>query len=283
MNSSPGRPTRATEPLRSPWFRRALWLSILATFLGVAWSWQATHFARRERDTALRSQARAHELELALEELSAGATHADALAEVFLATWRSSYLDDALAAEDTLRQRLAQLPQSSAADSPLALPLRDLGSLLEQRRANFDQLIAWARAGQFNRVREWSEAHREAVRAAPVQTAIEALVANQRRARAEDERALAAAARRSDRVMFFSWAVEAALCALVAWLLWRYERSRQLVIMCAWSRTIQFEGEWLTFEQYLERRFGLQTSHGVRPELAEKIIAEDRQDETKSL
>lgn len=280
MNSSPGRPLRAREPLRSPWFRRALWLGILATFLGVAWSWQATHFARRERASATTRQAHAHALDLALVELSAAATQADAAAEVFLATWRSSYLDDALATEDALRRRLAGLRTEFATDIALAPSLQTLDSLLEQRRANIAQLIVWARAGQFNRVREWSEAHRDAVRAGAAQATIEALIASQRLAREQDAAALAAAARRSDQVMYLSWIVEASLCALVAWLLSRYERSRQLVIMCAWSRTIQFEGEWLTFEQYLERRFGLQTSHGVRPEVAARIDAEDRENHT---
>lgn len=280
MNSSLGRRPRTREPLRSPWFRRALWLSILATFLGVAWSWQATHSARRERDAAMARQAHAHALDLSLVELSAATTHADAAAEVFLATWRSSFLDDALAAEDILRQRLAELRPALAADASLAPRLYDLDSLLQQRQENLGQLIAWARAGQLNRVREWSEAHRDAVRAAALQAAIEALIEVQRHARNEDDRALAVASRRSDRIMYLSWGLEASLCALVAWLLWRYERSRQLVVMCAWSRTIQFEGEWLSFEHYLERRFGLQTSHGIRPEVAEQIVAADRGNET---
>lgn len=280
MSTSP-RP-RTREPLRSPWFRRALWLSILATFLGVAWSWQATHFARREREAAMVRQERAHALDLALVELSAAATHADAAAEVFLATWRSSFLDDALAAEDALRRQLATLRPTLAADISLAPRLQELDSLLEQRQENISQLIAWARAGQLNRVREWSESHRDAVRAAALQSAIDALIEVQRHARTQDARALTAASRRSDRVMYLSWLLEASLCALIAWLLWRYERSRQLVIMCAWSRTIQFEGEWLTFEQYLERRFGLQTSHGVRPEVAEQIVADDRKSEAPS-
>lgn len=280
MNSSPGDSPRAREPLRSPWFRRALWLGILATFLGVAWSWQATHFARRERASATTRQAHAHALDLALVELSAAATQADAAAEIFLATWRSAYLNNALATEDALRHRLAGLRAALATDTALAPSLQTLDSLLEQRRINIAQLIAWARAGQFNRVREWSDAHRDAVRAGAVQAAIDSLIASQRLAREQDAAVLAAAARRSDQVMYLSWIVEASLCALVAWLLWRYERSRQLVIMCAWSRTIQFEGEWLTFEQYLERRFGLQTSHGVRPEVAAQIDAEDRENHT---
>ena len=51
--------------------------------------------------------------------------------------------------------------------------------------------------------------------------------------------------------------------------------------MCAWSRAVEFEGEWLTFEEYLRRRFGIQTSHGISPsenaKLRERLAEEQRQ------
>ncbi|HXG70207.1 MAG TPA: GAF domain-containing protein [Gemmatimonadaceae bacterium] len=49
-----------------------------------------------------------------------------------------------------------------------------------------------------------------------------------------------------------------------------------LVTMCAWSNTVKYEGEWITFERYLERRFGLITTHGISPKELEKLEAEDR-------
>ena len=47
-------------------------------------------------------------------------------------------------------------------------------------------------------------------------------------------------------------------------------RISQFVTMCAWSRTIEYEGEWISFEQYLKRRFNIDTSHGISPAEAEK-------------
>lgn len=38
------------------------------------------------------------------------------------------------------------------------------------------------------------------------------------------------------------------------------------VTLCAWTRTVRYEGEWISVEAYLERRFGLLTSHGISPE-----------------
>lgn len=43
-----------------------------------------------------------------------------------------------------------------------------------------------------------------------------------------------------------------------------------LVTICAWSRTIEYQGEWLSFEEYLKRRFDIDTSHGISPDQARK-------------
>lgn len=52
------------------------------------------------------------------------------------------------------------------------------------------------------------------------------------------------------------------------------QRVDELVRICAWSRTVEYKGEWLTFEDYLKRRFNLGTTHGISPAEADKIINE---------
>lgn len=48
------------------------------------------------------------------------------------------------------------------------------------------------------------------------------------------------------------------------------------VTLCAWTRTVRYEGEWISVEAYLERRFGLLTSHGISPEAEELLdVTED--------
>ncbi len=49
---------------------------------------------------------------------------------------------------------------------------------------------------------------------------------------------------------------------------------RNLVTMCAWSRTIEYEGEWISFEEYLSRRFNISTSHGISPKEAQRALDE---------
>src|SRR5262245_54669690 len=46
----------------------------------------------------------------------------------------------------------------------------------------------------------------------------------------------------------------------------RLHRLREIVRMCAWTRRLELGGEWLSVENYLERRFGIQVSHGISTE-----------------
>ena len=50
------------------------------------------------------------------------------------------------------------------------------------------------------------------------------------------------------------------------------QRVNTLVTICAWSRTVEYQGEWISFEQYLLRRFNINTSHGISPAEAEKVF-----------
>jgi hypothetical protein len=80
-------------------------------------------------------------------------------------------------------------------------------------------------------------------------------------------------------------AVRIAVLALLAYFVARTARQTrelrgrvdELVKMCAWSRTVEYQGEWLSFEEYLKRRFQLDTTHGIAPEQSERLQAQLRQ------
>jgi hypothetical protein len=46
----------------------------------------------------------------------------------------------------------------------------------------------------------------------------------------------------------------------------RLHRLHEIVRMCAWTRRLEWGGEWLSVESYLERRFGIEVSHGISAE-----------------
>jgi CHASE3 domain sensor protein len=60
---------------------------------------------------------------------------------------------------------------------------------------------------------------------------------------------------------------------LIVIILRRLEKLQQVVTICAWTGRIQYEGQWIRLDEYLQRRFGLSVSHGLSQEAAEKMIA----------
>lgn len=63
------------------------------------------------------------------------------------------------------------------------------------------------------------------------------------------------------------------LIGTLASLAWRYSRLNAFVKLCSWSRTVEYRGQWLTFEAFMHRRFGLKTTHGISPTEAKKFVA----------
>jgi GAF domain-containing protein len=45
----------------------------------------------------------------------------------------------------------------------------------------------------------------------------------------------------------------------------------RLVTVCAWSRKIQVDGRWVTFEEFLVDSLGLRITHGIDPESAQTL------------
>jgi CHASE3 domain sensor protein len=68
----------------------------------------------------------------------------------------------------------------------------------------------------------------------------------------------------------------------IFFLLRRLERMHEMIKICAWSKLIEYEGEWLTIEDYLTRRFHAQITHGMSDVEAKKflmLINEEKQKE----
>jgi len=45
----------------------------------------------------------------------------------------------------------------------------------------------------------------------------------------------------------------------------RLQNIRNLVTVCAWSHKVEYQNEWMPFEEYLKRRFKINCSHGISP------------------
>ena len=58
----------------------------------------------------------------------------------------------------------------------------------------------------------------------------------------------------------------------IYFLLRRLERMQEMIKICAWSKLIEYEGEWLSIEDYLTRRFHAQITHGMSDVEAKKFL-----------
>ncbi|MGI9040132.1 MAG: GAF domain-containing protein [Gemmatimonadales bacterium] len=52
------------------------------------------------------------------------------------------------------------------------------------------------------------------------------------------------------------------------------EDLKRLITVCAWSRKIRVDDEWISFESFLVDKLGLSVSHGIAPETAEQLHAD---------
>ncbi len=62
------------------------------------------------------------------------------------------------------------------------------------------------------------------------------------------------------------------LALVVVLMLRALRRQRSLVTICAWSRVIRHENEWMTFEEYLKRKFDIDVSHGIAPDAEQRLM-----------
>lgn len=73
--------------------------------------------------------------------------------------------------------------------------------------------------------------------------------------------------------------IRIAVLLIIAYLVARTARQNRelneqvdtLVTICAWSRTVEYQGKWISFEEYLRLRFNIQVSHGISPDELQKL------------
>jgi CHASE3 domain sensor protein len=58
--------------------------------------------------------------------------------------------------------------------------------------------------------------------------------------------------------------------AAVGFCAMQIKKLHSLVTMCAWSKRVQYEGQWIPLEDYMSKRFGVRISHGISQEEFDK-------------
>jgi CHASE3 domain sensor protein len=241
---------------------------VLATGLLTAFSTRSLAVADRRAAQARRT------LDLALQFLT---TVSDAAVAA-----RSAILtghEPALARYRDIRERqhteLAALQSEFAGQDNLAPLFTELHRLADDRLQQFDRALAVGRERGTLPALAILDAAETAQPADEIRLLLAAL---QRRELGEQtERAVLASSHAATlRTLNFGVILIAVALAasVVTWLLRRVRDLEKMVTVCAWTRRVLWQGQWISFEEYLVKRFDLRCTHGICDEAAARMKAD---------
>lgn len=191
----------------------------------------------------------------------------------FLLTRLEPYLEPYDAGVARVGQQLSDLRIETADNASQQDRLKQLQPLIRERLDLLAQTIAAEKRGDHEAAIASVNSGRGKYVMDEIRGVLRVMADEEHRLMWIRQQQLSAQGRQSAIVLWVLVALTAASVGGGLYLLYRMSRMRPLVTMCAVSRTIEYQGEWLSFEEYLERRFGLRTSHGLSPEALEEAKA----------
>jgi CHASE3 domain sensor protein len=237
--------------------------------------------AESETRSSFRWATHTLEVEDQLHEALAALGDAESAQRGFLLSRDTVYLSPSIQAGDTARQLLGSLRKLTADNAGQQRRLDTLDRLVTDRLALLRSGVAFMQAGQRDSVDRLIRSGRGRSLMDSIHATVRSAVANEdtllERRQVAVESALSH--RRLGEELIVSIFLLAMLLAAMVWVWLR--RAERVVTMCAWSKAIEFEGEWMSIEAYMERRFSVSITHGISP--AELQRLEDGMDDTPVL
>ena len=211
------------------------------------------------------------EVQRELATVEARMSEAEASQRGYLLTSNSSFLDPYTTARNDVRFRLGNL-RTLVADN--SAQLRRLLIIESQARAKFnefDSTIKIARGGKRDAaVAIVSTKHSDSLMTA-IRTGLRGITDEEAAVLRSRQKALVIELRNGDLVALgLAGALALMLIALLV-IARGAEHYRNLVTLCAWSRSVEYEGEWISFEEYLRRKFNISATHGISPDALSQI------------
>lgn len=191
----------------------------------------------------------------------------------FLLSLDTVYIASSIQAADTARQLLGSLRRLTADNPGQQRRLDTLDRLVAARLALLRSGAALMQAGYRDSVDRLIRSGRGRRLMDSIHATVQSALAREDtlldRRQVAVERALAH--RRFAEALIAGIALLAMVLVAVVWV--RLRRAERVVTMCAWSKAICFEDEWMSVEAYMERRFGIAITHGISPAELERLEA----------
>ena len=214
------------------------------------------------------------EVEKDLQATVAALERAESAQRGFLLLGDTAYLAPMVPASESARRLLHRLRRLTLDNATQQRRLDTLGRLLEARLTLLSVNVALARAGKRDSVDRVLRTGRGRLLTDSIYATVRRGIAHEDSLLVRREAAVEAALARQALAEELILGLVVLAIALTAAILYWLRRAEQLVTMCAWSKTIQYEGQWMSIEAYMERRFGLSITHGISPAELERMDAE---------
>jgi CHASE3 domain sensor protein len=190
----------------------------------------------------------------------------------FLLTGTQSYLWSHEFSFDDTSTRVARL-KALYADRPLQLEkLKRLAPLIEAKLAEYRAVTNLKRNKQDERAVQLANGDGQAPIIDQIRSIITEMQVAEDEMLADRKRASEADLETSDAIstglLFLSGTV--VFCAGVMVL--RIRQLQSIITVCAWTQRVNFNGQWMSMEDFLWRRFRVKVSHGISEEAFEGIV-----------
>jgi methyl-accepting chemotaxis protein len=192
----------------------------------------------------------------------------------FLLTWNEAYLSPYRGAQGSMASHLDSLASLTANDAHHRARVAERRTLVTQKMGELRGTIEAAERGDRAGALAMVKSERGRLLMERTRLLLDAAFVDEQRFLRERQALLDEALFRRAMLTYVLGLVLALVIIGAVRLRARLRRLEPLVTLCAWSKTVQDGDEWVSFEEYLHRRFGLRVTHGLSPSQLEKLAQE---------
>jgi CHASE3 domain sensor protein len=190
----------------------------------------------------------------------------------FLLTGREDYLEPYQLGVEQIPHQIESIRFLTADNPAQQTNLRELAGLVATRLGWMSKTSSLQRSGNHADATTMVAAERGHKTMEAIRARLDLMVKEESHLVAERQKQLVSSAAFNTGVLIILVILNVGFAVIIYYLFRHLPRVRSLVTMCAWSRTVEYRGEWLSFEEYLLQRFNIDTSHGISPEETRKAL-----------
>lgn len=188
----------------------------------------------------------------------------------FLLTGQEDYLVPYKNARVSMPKQLERVTVLTTGDAALERHLTKLGPLIEERLKLSERTISLKREGKGSEAVQILLSDNSMPEISGI---IQKMRISESGVRLTRELEAGRKARGTEQYLLWLMAIDVLVISVVILLLVNFRRLEKYVTMCAWSKTVLYNNEWVPFDEYLRRTYDVRVSHGISESERDKFMA----------